>query len=142
MSTQELVVADIMSSGVVSTTPDATVYEAARLMKEKNVGSLVVLDGQGNLVGIITVSDIVFRVVAEGLDPAKTKVGDVMSKNPYYVLDNEPAERAVEIMGSAGVGHLPVLDHVTFKVVGVVSKRDILREAPHLLGRLSSALKV
>ncbi len=139
MSTEELVVADIMTSSVVTIDPESTVYEAAKVMKDKGIGSLVVVDKDGSLVGIITVRDIVYRVVAEGRDPSSTRIVEVMSKNPYYVLDNEPVERAVEIMGSANVGHLPVLDHETFKVVGIVSKRDIVRATPHLLGRLYSA---
>lgn len=136
---EELVVADVMTTNVVTVSPESNVYEAARLMRDNGIGSLVVVDKDDSLVGIVTVRDIVYRVVAEGRDPAKTRVEEIMSKNPYYVLDNEPVERAVEIMGSANIGHLPVLDHETFKVVGILSKRDIVRAAPHLLGRLYSA---
>lgn len=135
----DLRVSDIMTPNPVTITPDSSVVMAARLMKERSIGSLIVVDGDGNLVGVITLRDIVYKVVAEGRNPEEVKVSEAMSINPYYVLANDPVERAVEIMGDAGIGHLPVLDPETFRVIGVVSKSDVVRHAPHLLARLYAA---
>ena len=129
----DVLVRDVMSTPVIYLYPFHTVREAAAVMVEKGVGSIVVVDEAGRLIGIVTRTDILRHVVARGLNPDSVKIGDIMTKNPLYVLADTPIEEAARLMGSRGIGHLPVLDPKTYKPVGMISKRDILRIAPHYI---------
>jgi len=126
-------VEDVMSSPPITVGEDATVYQAAVIMAENNIGSLIVVDENGSLLGIVTERDIVRKVVAKAADPRKVRVGEIMSRNPYYVTSDDSIVRAAEIMGEHGIGHLPVLDPQSLRVVGMISKRDIVSIAPDLL---------
>jgi CBS domain-containing protein len=137
----DVLVRDVMSTPLVYVYPFHSVREAAAIMVEKNVGSVVVLDTDGRLLGIVTRTDILKHVVAKGLNPDKVKVEDIMVRNPIYTLADTPLEEAARLMGSKGIGHLPVLDPKTFKPVGMLSKRDILKIAPHYMA-IVYALKV
>jgi CBS domain-containing protein len=97
--------------------------EAARRMSFFNVGAIVIVDEQGRLVGIVTERDITRRVVAEGLDPAKTRLGDVMSRNPDTLRPDDTAAYALALMRTRGYRHLPVVDNG--RLVGMVSARDL-----------------
>lgn len=129
-------VGDVMATPPVTIGPERPVYEAARVMKEKRIGGLIVVDSDGSLIGVLTVRDIVYRVVAEGLSPDKVLVRDVMTTDPFYVFEDDSIEKAAEIMVANNIGHLPVLNPETFRVVGVISKRDIVKVAPDLLASL------
>lgn len=129
-------VSEVMSTPLITVTPDKNVKEAASLMAENGIGSLVVVDEKGSLIGIVTVTDIIREVVAKGLLPEKVRVSDIMTRNIYYVMADDTIRRAAEIMAEKGIGHLPVIDPNTYKVVGMVSKTDILKIAPGLIGAL------
>jgi CBS domain-containing protein len=137
----DVLVRDVMSAPLVYVYAFHSVREAAAIMVEKNVGSVVVVDEAGRLIGIMTRTDILRHVVAKGLNPDNVRVSDIMMRNPLYVLADTPVEEAARLMGSRGVGHLPVLDQKTFKPIGMISKRDILRIAPHYI-TLVYALRV
>lgn len=126
-------VEDVMSSPPITVGPQETVLNAARIMDENNIGSLIVIDENGSLLGIVTERDIVRKVVAKGLDPSRVRISEIMTKNPYYVTTDDSVVRAAEVMGEHGIGHLPVLDPESLKVVGMISKRDIVRIAPDLI---------
>lgn len=126
-------VEDVMSTPPITVKPEESVLKAASLMDENDIGSLIVVDENGSLLGIVTERDIVRKVVAKGLDPSRVRVGDIMTRDPYYVTTEDSVVRAAEVMGEHGVGHLPVLDPETLKVVGMISKRDIVRIAPDLI---------
>lgn len=102
-----------------------TVRAAADLMKARKCGSVLITAGDA-LVGIFTERDVVFRVVAEGRDPAKTKLGEVMTANPITVGPQEPAISALRLMEDSGFRHLPVVDDG--RILGVVSRRDFAGE--------------
>lgn len=129
----DVLVRDVMSTPLIYVYAFHSVREAAAIMVEKGVGSVVVLDEAGMLMGIMTRTDILKHVVAKGLNPDNVKVSDIMTRNPLYVLADTPLEEAARLMGSRGVGHLPVLDPKTFKPIGMISKRDVLRIAPHYI---------
>lgn len=124
---------DIMSTPPVTASPHETASAAARIMIEKNVGSLIITDERGSLLGIVTKTDLVRGVVAPGRDPGSVMLGEIMTRNPYYVTTDSLVKEAAEIMGSYGIGHLPVIDAESRKVVGVISMRDIVRLAPHYI---------
>ncbi|MEA2780213.1 MAG: hypothetical protein QOK29_1757 [Rhodospirillaceae bacterium] len=101
--------------------PEATVFEAARLMKAKACGAVVVTSG-GRLEGIFTERDLVNRVVAAELDPARTRLAEVMTHRPDHVQPDTYALEALRMMEDGGYRHLPVMSRG--RVIGVVSRRD------------------
>jgi CBS domain-containing protein len=100
-----------------------TVLEAARFMKEHNIGALPVLRN-GELVGIISERDIMNRVVAAARTPGTTAVSEVMTANPRGVSPDETVEECLYIMREFGFRHLPIVEGKEVK--GLVSVRDIL----------------
>lgn len=101
----------------------ATVREAARLMRARNVGSVLVME-EGCLEGIFTERDLVQRVVAAGRDPDDTQLGAVMTPEPDAVAADTTALDALRLMNDGGYRHLPVVERR--RVLGVVSRRDFL----------------
>lgn len=127
---------------VLSVEVDASVQQAAQLMKEHCVGAILVQDN-GRLRGIFTERDMVFRVAAEGLAPASTPISQVMSAQLVLGHPQETHVVALTRMAAAGVRHLPVVEDS--RVVGLVSRRQLMaldialmdadidrREASHL----------
>src|SRR5262245_7390040 len=102
---------------------DITVAAAARLMKQHRIGALLVLQ-EGRLAGIFTERDALFRVIAEGLEPATTRVADVMTPNPRTISPDRPFGHALHLMYEGGFRHVPVVDDG--RPLGVVSSRDAL----------------
>jgi len=103
-------------------TPQTTVREAARLMTQRRIGAAMVLS-EGRLVGIFSERDLTHRVVAPGLDPDATLVGQVMSSNPVTIGPRDSATEALELMRTHNFRHLPVVDGG--RAVGMVSVRDL-----------------
>ena len=101
---------------------DTTVQEAARLMKEHNIGALMVVDGD-KLAGVFTERDALFRVLAAGLE-ASTPVSTVMTANPQTIAPDSPFSAALHVMHEGHFRHLPVVEEG--RVIGVISVRDAL----------------
>jgi CBS domain-containing protein len=108
---------------LVVAAPHTTVAEAARLMKEGKVGAVLVVE-EGRLVGIFTERDALFRVIAPGLDPAKTELRGVMTRDPTTVAPDETFGYALLLMHEKGFRHTPVVENG--RPVGVVSARHAL----------------
>ena len=119
-------VADVMTPGVESTTSAEALRDAARTMREGDFGSMPVVD-DGRLVGVLTDRDIVVRAVAEGLDPAVARVGEVASRDPVTVAPEQDLDEAMELMARHRVRRLPVV--ADGRLVGVVSQADVALEA-------------
>ena len=107
----------------VTASADITVVAAARLMKERRVGAILVVQ-DGSLAGIFTERDALFRVIAEGRDPAATRVAEVMTANPRTIAPDRPFGHALHLMYEGGFRHVPVVDKG--RPLGVVSARDAL----------------
>ena len=105
---------------LLKTPPDTTVRRAAQLMAVKRVGAIAVVEGN-RLIGIVTERDALFRVLAQGLDPDKTVVSDVMTRAPRTIGPEETYEYAQQLMRSHGFRHLPVVDNE--EPIGIVSSR-------------------
>ena len=105
----------------VAVAPDASVFEAAKLMREKRVSSVLVLDA-GRLVGIVTDRDLRNRVLAAGLD-AMRPVADIHTADPLTVDVNTTAFDAMLLMARMKLNHVPVLDGD--RVVGMVTSTDV-----------------
>lgn len=138
-------ICDIMTDGVISIAADEPLTAAARLLKSKNIGALPVCNENGQLCGMLTDRDIVTRCVAEGGDPAKLKVEEIMSRGIITAGPFEEVERAVRLMSEDQVRRIPVVD--SGRLVGMVSLCDMARncncdmEAAEALAEISSNLK-
>jgi len=103
---------------------EQTVREAARYMTDRRVGAVSVLEGT-RLVGVLSERDVMARVVARQLDPDRTRVGDVMTKDLVVAQGTESHEEGLRKMKQAGCRHLPVVEGD--QLVGMVSQRDLLQ---------------
>lgn len=115
---------DIMSTGVKSVSTESTVNEAAKLMKEENIGFIPVVEGN-ILRGVITDRDIILRCVAEKSDYNKLTAKEIMSEKPVYISPEHSVTEAARLMAREQVRRLPVCEEG--KVVGVLSLGDISR---------------
>lgn len=103
--------------------PNTTVSEAAKLMAEKNVGAVLVVD-QERLIGIFTERDAVFRVIAQGLDIQTTPLSQVMTASPKTVDPDKTFGFALMMMHENGFRHVPVIENG--RPIGIVSARNAL----------------
>ena len=110
---------------VLSVAPDATVFEALQRLAEKNVGALVVLDGE-KLVGIFSERDYARKVVLLGKSSRDTPVRDIMTKKVLCARPEQTVEQCMALMTAKHVRHLPVIDHK--RVIGLVSIGDMVKE--------------
>ena len=102
--------------------PDTTVTECVRLMTANKIGALIVMD-RDRLTGIFTERDALNKVLAGGLDPGKTKVSEVMTKDPYCIRSTATVGAAMELITKRRFRHLPIVDNG--KVLAVVSSGDL-----------------
>ena len=117
------IVPDIISNQELTIlSPDTTVREATEIMAGRGISAVMISDDDG-LVGIFTERDLVRRVVAPGLDPATTRLGDAMSTRPYTLHPRDSVSEALQRMRANGIRHLPVVDGP--QIVGMVSIRDL-----------------
>jgi CBS domain-containing protein len=108
---------------VLRAAPETLVSKAAKLMAAKNVGAIMVIEDD-RLVGIFTERDVVFRVVARGLDAQATRLADVMTRAPHTIDPDKPFGYALLVMQEKGFRHLPVIQDG--KPIGIVSSRSAM----------------
>ena len=108
---------------VIAAPESMTVSEAARLMREKKAGAMLIVDESG-LAGIFTERDALFRVVAEGRDAKTTRLAEVMTRNPRTIHPDRPFPEALQIMHDGGFRNVPVVENG--RPVGVISASDAL----------------
>jgi CBS domain-containing protein len=132
-------VRDVMTPNPWSIAAGASVLDAARIMRERAIGDVIVLENN-RLCGILTDRDIVVRALAEGADPATTKVGDICSRELTTVAPTTSVAQAVHIMRSKAIRRLPVVEEEG-RVVGIVSLGDfaVERDRRSTLGEISAA---
>jgi CBS domain-containing protein len=117
-------IAEIMTRGVATVSPDDNIRRAAQLMDELNVGALPVCD-HDELIGMVTDRDITTRATAVGEEPETTAVRDVMSTDVRWCFDNQPVDDVIDQMREMQIRRIPVKNHVTQKLVGIVSLGDL-----------------
>jgi len=139
-----MVAKDIMKRNVFTVSPSTPVTEAARIMREENIGSLVVVGADKKLLGIITDRDIVVSVVANDKTPLEVLVGDVMTPRLITVQENESVFEILRVLGMNSIRRVPVLRGE--RLVGIVSVDDLIvlvvTELSNLATALSSTSKV
>ncbi|HIK27023.1 MAG: CBS domain-containing protein [Oscillatoriaceae bacterium SKW80] len=118
---------EIMTKEVVTIRGSATVAEAVKLMKEKNLRVLIVdRRHEQDAYGIVTETDIVYKVAAFGKDPNKTRVYEIMTKPCIVVNPDLGVEYVARLFANTGIRRAPVIDG---KLVGIISVTDILRKS-------------
>jgi CBS domain-containing protein len=115
----------IMQTGTATVDRDHTALRAARLMREKNVGSVVVVDEKGHPIGIVTDRDLALKLMAEGKSP-ETPVDEIMSHPVFAVSQEALVFDTLREMARRHVHRMPVIDAETKKLVGVVTAEDAL----------------
>lgn len=108
----------------VTLPPEATVQEACREMRNHRIGAVLVTDAAGHLMGIFTGRDAICRMLAEGRDPSRTRLAEVMTSCPECLGPQVTAIEALRLMRDGGFRHVPVVEGD--RLVGVVSRGDFL----------------
>lgn len=108
-----------------SVTPTTSVYDALKVMAEKNVGALLVIDEGDQLMGIVSERDYARKVILQEKSPMTTPVSDIMTVDVYSVDQEDSLQNCMALMTDRQVRHVPVFaeDHL----VGIVSMRDIVK---------------
>jgi len=122
-------VGEICNREVVVTTRDTTVADAARLMRDHHVGSLIVAeprDGAQYPVGIVTDRDLVVEIMAMDLDPRDVNVGEVMGRGLVIARESDGIRETLEVMRFKGVRRLPVLSS-RGNLLGIVAADDLMK---------------
>lgn len=116
-------ITDVMTQGVQTVDSNAPAIEAAAKMREFDIGSLPVCDGE-RLEGLLTDRDIAVRLVAAGLDASTTKVSEIMTPGATYCFDDQTLEEAAAVMEAHQIRRLPILTR-NKHLIGVLSLGDL-----------------
>jgi CBS domain-containing protein len=126
MRRRDMKVHDVMTPEVIMVGPEASLAEAAQLMKQQDIGPLPVCENE-RVFGMVTDRDITVRAVAEGRDPHSTRVRDVMTPDLVCCFENDDIEEAARLMQETQLRRLLVIDDDR-RLVGIVSLADIVQQ--------------
>ncbi|HET6596725.1 MAG TPA: CBS domain-containing protein [Anaerolineales bacterium] len=130
---------DIMTEDVVTATAEATIVDVARLMKNADIGPILIVDNEASntLVGIVTDRDIVMKVIADGQDATTTRVGEVMSKKLVTCRADDDVDVAMKAMAQFQLRRIPVVED-NMRLVGIISQADLATrvDAPEKTGEV------
>ncbi len=131
-------VQDVMTTDPVALDASEPVLEAAKRMKENDIGDVIVVDG-GQVCGVVTDRDIVVRVLAEARDPSQTRLGEVCSRDLATVSPGDDLTAAGDLMRERAIRRVPVVDNG--RPVGIVSMGDLAieRDPDSALSHISAA---
>ena len=129
---------DVMTRNPKVLDIQSTLSEAARIMRDSDIGFVVVRNEQG-VCGVVTDRDLVVRGLAEGADPANTTLASVYSDEIVQVSADDPVEKAITLMSDKAIRRIPVIEGS--EVVGVISLGDLAvdRDPNSVLGQISAA---
>jgi CBS domain-containing protein len=124
IATMEEIIRDIMTKKVITIDECSTALDAAKLMAEKGISSLIVLN-EGNPVGIVTERDFVKKICIKEVQISKVKIKDIMSKLRTFADPETPIEVAVQRMVNHKIRRLPILENG--KLVGIITVTDLAK---------------
>jgi CBS domain-containing protein len=119
-------IAEVMTKNPYGVTTTATLNEAARMMRDQEIGDVLVMRDDGTLCGLVTDRDLVVRGLAEGLDPGSASVEEVCNHDPVTLSSDQPVEEAVAMMRQYNIRRLPIVDGEN--LVGILSLGDLAIE--------------
>ena len=114
---------DVMTANPWTVTDRATIEEAARVMRDADIGDVIVLDPDGEIQGIVTDRDVVVRAVAKGVDTNSEPVGSILEGDIVTIASEDTIEAALDLMRDHKVRRLPVVDDR--RLVGIVTLGDL-----------------
>ena len=127
---------------VYSVSPQATVLEAAKLMREKNIGALLVVNADG-IIGIVSERDFARKLFGDGRSAQETRISEVMSSPVKYVHASQSNEDCMALMTDGRLRHLPVLDNG--RLIGVISigdlVKDVISEQQFIISQLENYIR-
>ncbi len=131
-------VRDVMTVDPVSLPADASVIDAARTMKERDIGDVIVVE-DGRICGVVTDRDLAVRALAEERDPVGTRIGEICSRDLATVAPDDDCTAAGDLMRDRAVRRIPVVEDG--KPVGIVSLGDLAveRDPDSAVGHISAA---
>ena len=134
--------ADLCNRTPITVAADASLVEAAQLMRARHVGFLVVTPdgGEGPPIGVLTDRDIVVEVISEGVDPTSVTAADAMTREPLVVAYDATPEQVLAQMRAFGVRRAPVIDR-SGQLVGVVALDDILDWLADAIGNAAAVVR-
>jgi len=125
----ELKVGDVMTRGVIYVRPEDTIKKVAEIMRKNDIDSVIVMkNGRG--VGIVTDTDIIRKIVAEGKDPKKHRVGEIMSSPLITISPDADIDDAAKKMSEQRIKRLVVTKNN--KIIGIISEFDLINVEPAL----------
>ncbi len=132
-----MLVKEAMNPKVVVTKSGVTVKEASQIMSKFRIGSLVILKEE-KIVGIITESDIIRKVVAMGLTPSETNIEDIMTKNVVTIDGEKTIEDACSLMVENHIKRLPVMEKEN--IIGIITTTDLISVQPKMMEALGKLM--
>ena len=136
---EELLVREAMVKNPVTIGPNATVIEAVRLLRDKNIGSVIMVD-KDKVLGIAIERDLVRRVLAEDRDPKAVKLRDVMSRSVISIEAGNDVVDAAQLMKQKGISRLVVMEGD--KLVGIITSDDLASNMKHAVEELATTLLI
>lgn len=137
---KEITVGDIMTKKLVTASPSTKTNEIAVLMREHDIGSVIIVDKKNNPIGIVTERDLVTQVLANNLHPSEVEVKDIMSSPVISVDVKTPLINAVRLMAKRNIRRLIVLNEG--RLAGIITSRDILSVAPEVIEILLETVRI
>jgi len=110
---------------VQSVAPTASVFDAVKFMAEKNIGALLVMQGE-RIAGIVTERDYARKIILMGRTSKETPVSDIMTSEVMYVRPDQTSDECMALMTENRIRHLPVVDHG--KLIGLISIGDLVKD--------------
>lgn len=136
-------ISELMTRTAITLSPDASIRQSAKKMKEHGVSSIMVIQ-HAHLVGVVTDRDLRNRVLADEVDPQEA-VSSIMTTNPKFIFENNRVFSALHLMLKYNIHHLPVLDE-SHNPIGMLTSTDLLRQQKsdpvQLIGRIYKAHNV
>ncbi len=129
-----------MTVGVFTLPADKTVRDAAKLLKSTRVGSIIITQ-KGKAKGIVTERDIVYKVIAAGKDPKKTKLKAIMARPLKVIRASDKIEKAALALRANRVKRLPVVDK-DGRLVGIITEGDLVRVYPGMVDVISELQEI
>ncbi|MFT4309915.1 MAG: cyclic nucleotide-binding/CBS domain-containing protein [Candidatus Woesearchaeota archaeon] len=139
ISDYEMKVADAMNKKPISVVSTMRVDECARLMREKDIGSVIVQENSF-LAGILTEQGMVHKIIARGLDPKQVRVGEIMKRKILTIEPQESVTRAFEIMARQDIRQLPVISEG--RIVGIITRNDLIKIQPAMIAAMYERMYV
>ncbi len=122
---------EVKGFDVWSVSPETSVFDALRLMSDKDVGALIVCNTE-KMVGIVSERDYARKVVLQGKTSRGTTIGEIMSGKVLTIHPEQTVEEAMDMMNTHRIRHLPVVEDTEAKnVIGMIAQRDVMRAIIH-----------